>query len=274
MSASTDPAHSPSRQASPPATMSARLRAEAAWLWSPVCLLYLALCLAGLACGLWADEVIPPKTANRPLPLHTLSTLTMSQMVFFLLVYPVAILRRGERRRERPGERPAQESLAIQQGGRDNGLFWAWRFLPQALFLLLVVTVPFYVIATYLADATLLDCLRGALAVLLVLPLCLAICSWLRLGGVWRTMGGAMMMLLAMGLPAAWYIAAEIVKASWSEVLWDLGPVTLAWNNGQDRLGLLLPRPVWAWGLWQGVAAAMLLVSYLVSLLRGSSETK
>ena len=125
--------------------------------------------------------------------------------------------------------------------------------LASAVYLL--VAAPFYVAAVVLADATETDIIRTVLCVASLMPLAWAAGAWLR-GGAVRSVTLLGLLLVALGLPAAWYIAVEFLPAVGSaEWLWHLSPATFAWDNAASHGASSLPQPLWAFCVWPTAAA-------------------
>lgn len=207
--------------------------------WRPVGAIYLLVCLTGLAAGLYPDAIYPTSGDFRPAPLPSLHTLAVAQVGFFLLVYPIVLFRRSSLQSEI--QNPKSEIL------ETLGFF--------------LVSVPFYVAAGWVADATVVDCLRTGIAVAAICPL-----GWMagRLLARPATRGPVLAGLLAItiGLPGLYYIFREflrILPAEW--VIWNLSPVTFAWSASTARNASLLPEPIWAFLIWPGAAAIYALIS-------------
>jgi hypothetical protein len=235
MSASTE-SPSPTDRASSPADPPPG-RGPLAAVWRPAGALYLLFCLAGLACGLWPEAIYPSRSALRPAPLPTLQALAVGQVGFFLLAYPLVLMRR---RRRAPGGRWLPDA-AVESAG------------------MLVAALPFYTAAAYLADAVAADVVRVATYLACLAPLSWAVGAQL---AERRAVAGALLTVLvaAFGLPGAYYLAREFLGAAPGNWLWRAGPATFAWELSRARGGSWLPRPAWAVGLWPGVAAAAALV--------------
>ena len=209
--------------------------------WRPGGVIYLVLCLAGLAAGLWPDAIYPSRLNVRPAPLPVLQTLALAQVAFVLLAGP--LLAAGERSR--------------------GSAYVARTCLASAVYLL--VTASFYAAAVVLADATVTDVARTALCVASLMPLGWAAGAWLR-GGAGRSGALLVLLLVALGLPAAYYIAIEFLQAVGSaEWLWRLAPATFAWDNAASQGASLLPRPLWAVCVWPVVAAGAGLLRVMVT---------
>lgn len=189
----------------------------------------LAALLCGLAVGLWPGAVCPSRQEIPAAPLPTLQCLAISQVVYFLLVWPMATL--IQRR---------------QQGGGALSM-------TAELLLHAAIAAPFYVAGAFLADATLTDGLRTVLYVASLLPLSLAGGMWLTRRPAWRAVTVLVLLAAVLGLPAAYYIAREFFYASplgYAKQLWRLGPITFAWEAAGSRMSFLLARPIWAAVVW------------------------
>jgi hypothetical protein len=224
----------------------------AASLWRGAGLWYLALCLAGTAAGLWPDAILPSKSGPRPLPLPTLQTLAVAQAAFFLLVYPLAILRRREINRDGPHLFPNKWGPSLFISICETVV-------------LLIVSAPFYYVAAYLADATATDVARAVVGVACLIPLSWACAAWLCRGGLWRAVGGMVLLTAALALPALAYIAAETLSPAVGDPLWLLSPATYLWQNCDSRLASILPHPLWPGVSYLATAAVLFLLSALLS---------
>ncbi len=203
------------------------------YLWPGAGWLYLLMCLAGLAGGLWPEFLWPVSSYFRPASLPTLQTLALAQILFFTLVWPVAEFRRVE-----PTPFTGQ---ALGTAG------------------LLFLTVPFYFVAGWLADATLVDCIRTGLIVLAMAPLGWAGGRMLRV----QFLRGPVMlglMVIMLGLPGAYYFLREFypqISIAW---LWRVCPVGLAWCGSVSRETFLFPRPIWTIAAWPMFSVMILLI--------------
>ncbi|MCD4823074.1 MAG: hypothetical protein K8S55_00565 [Phycisphaerae bacterium] len=211
-------------------------------LWQPAGVIYLLLCLAALAAGLWPDTIYPPKADFRSAPLPTLQTLAVGQVIWFLLVSPLVQVFRDSRNRT-SSHRPRQSRLR-HEIVETLGLF--------------IVAVPFYIAAGWLADATVTDCLRTALAVAAFCPLGW-LAGWLlagRQGNVLRSCVLAGLLAITVGQVGLYYIFIEFlppVSAGW---IWHSCPATFVWSAAASRNPAIVPEPLWAMLLWLGVALA------------------
>jgi len=201
--------------------------------WRPGGVIYLVLCLAGLAAGLWPDAIYPSRLDVRPAPLPVLQTLALAQVAFVLLAGP--LLAAGEHERSRGGAYIARTCLAS--------------------IVYLLVATPFYVAAIFLADATVTDVARTVLCVASLMPLAWAGGAWLH-GGAGRSVTLIVLLLIGFGLPAAYYIAIEFLQGVGSaEWLWRLAPATFTWDNAASQGASLLPQPLWVICVWPIAAA-------------------
>jgi len=221
--------------------------------WRRAGWLHAVACLLGLAGGLWPAAIVSDLgwelLAGPGRPPPALQGVAVGQVGFLFLVYPLALLWRQERR----GEAPRLRTLGPEAG------------------LILLSAAPFYVGATYLADATSADVLRLVLALA-------ALWAPAVVAGVYLARGpgrsAALLVLLAaaLGLPAAAYAAYDWLGGEAWRVLWDAGPATFAWSAAASRGATWWPRPMWAWLLWPGLALAAGLARWLLprgAALRG-----
>ena len=211
--------------------------------WRPAGVLYLAFCLAGLAAGLWPRAIFVPRGDAGGAPLPALKTLVVAQIAFGLLVWPLGALRRarlGAARR-----------------------YWSAAIAEAAVYL--VLAVPFYIAAAYLADAVAEDVVRAVIYVACVWTLPLAAGAHLAAGRPGRGAVMLVLLLAAMGLPAAHYIALEFLAPPSAEFLSRLSPATFAWAASASRGAAWYPQPLWAILVWPAVAAA---ATFLLMLIR------
>ena len=213
----------------------------AAAIWQPAGVIYLAVLLVAMAAGLWHEAIYPPREALQPAPLPTLQTLAVGQVAFFLLIYPLILLRRISRQ-------PIRHK-------------WARRVIETAG--LFAVTVPFYLAAAYLADAVASDVVRVAIYMACLVPLSCVAGSLLARARVAPVVLLGML-IVAMGLPAACYLAREFFAARPGFWGWQLCPASFAWELARARGGQCLPSPAWAVLVWPGVAAGAALLGALL----------
>ena len=202
--------------------------------WRPVGVIYLLVCLGGLGAGLWPDVIYPSSPDFHTAPLPVLQTLAVTQVGFFLLIYPIILFRRNLR-----------QSEIVSYVVETIGLFLA--------------AAPFYVAAGWMSDATGLDCLRTALAVAVMCPL-----GWitgrLLARPVVRSAVLAGLLAITIGLPGLYYIFRDFLETLPAEWIWYLSPATFAWSAAAGRNPSLLPEPIWAFLIWPSLAAAGALI--------------
>ncbi|MFB3893587.1 MAG: hypothetical protein ACE15C_16360 [Phycisphaerae bacterium] len=246
-------------------------------------LIYLAFLLAGLACGLWPDWIFPPAGEVYTGPLPTLRTVAVAQAAFILLVWPVVAIRRSVRagtrdeglatRSKETGQRaetvdaPSRYSLVAspysQAPSRYSLAPSPFFQVPETLFYM-IATIPFYLAAAYLGDATARDVVRSAIGILLLWPV-----GWA--AGVLVARPAArpaviiLMLIIALGLPAACYIVREfltVFSENFQQQLWLLTPATFAWETAGARPaadGSIPPLPAWAALVWPILAIVAML---------------
>jgi hypothetical protein len=202
--------------------------------WRPAGLLYLAACLLAFAIGLWPEVVYLAKDADiRPAPRPALQVLGSVLAAFFLLVYPLVLLRRREQR-----EGVSRIEAVIE--------CVSW----------MVLGVPVYAMAAYISDAVVADVVRTVLALAVLWPLAWA--AGALLGRPWArgaVLGG--LLVVTLGAPAGWYLLAEFIPALSRNWLWHAAPLTFLWENAAARQSGWWPQPLWAAGLWLSAAALL-----------------
>ena len=217
---------------------SANIEPAAPPAWRAAGLVYLLVLLASLAGGLWPEAVYPSRDAIAP-PPPVLQVVAVGQVAFVLLIYPLAVLRRSAR----PPRR-----------------FWTPLVLESAVYL--VVAAPFYVAAGYLADAVFADVVRTVLYVACLMPVAWAAAAHLAVSRR-RAVVTLALLLAAMGLPWAYYVAVEFLGRGSAGWLRCLAPATFVWQAAAARSGDWLPRPIWALLVWPTIAAAAILPGLL-----------
>ena len=256
-----------------------------AGIWRPAGAWYLALCLAGLAIGLWPDCIYPAslRLGPVPAPLPALATLAVGQSAFCLLVYPLILLCRvpwpgcvghaddsdgtyRSLRRSRLVHLASVLGLRSSVFGRFDGTY---RSLPLAAssnvalayeaLALVLVAAPFYLASAWLSDAILRDVLRCVLYLLGLFVLSAALGDLLRRDST-RTAGLIAMLTILLGLPSLYYVCLEFAPSASCEWLRSLSPAMMAWDAAQARGGSLTPQPLWAWIVWPALGVAVKVV--------------
>jgi hypothetical protein len=215
----------------------------------PAIVLYLIACLAALAAGLWPQAIRGEAYEARGAPVPALRALAVGQVGFLLLVYPLVFLARQKGVRNLFGAE--KRFLTPFSLTPFSSIEWA---------AFLAATTPAYYAAAFFQDATATDVVRTAIYVTCLLPVSWSAGTWLS----WRRCRPvvvAAMAVIALGLPAAYYIARDFLAvspagATW---LWHLSPATFAWTTAGPRQAAWLPKPVWALLVWPLAAAAVAL---------------
>jgi len=201
--------------------------------WRAGGLVYLVVCATGLAAGLFANHVYPPRGILAA-PLPALSSLAAGQGLFILLGWPLLCLWRTERGRTR---RFAAEALVEAV---------AWTIVPA----------PLYVSAAWLADATAVDAARTAVAAAALWPVAIGAGALLRARASLRPAVLLALLILA-ALPAVWYVWREFLGAMPAGWLWNLGPASYLWQAGAARQAGAIPSPAWPMAAWLAAAAGL-----------------
>jgi hypothetical protein len=194
----------------------------------PVSILYLAILATGMVLGLYADALFPGETQG-PAPLPTLSFVVISQALFFLLVWPVALSTRKE------------ETRAMLE-----------------VLLLFLLAIPFLIVAAFLGNATAGDLLRSQLAVFTLVPISL-VAGWLLRRPPWRS--GLLLGLLAITLllPALCYCVLDFLDAPLAVTLYRAAPVTFVYTAAISN-SAWSDNPLWAWTHWILLAGVLWLI--------------
>ena len=219
--------------------------------WQPAGLLYMAMMLLALAAGMWPQAIHPPRQSPVAAPLPALQTLAVAQAAFALLVYPLVLLRRV---------------LARRSSGAAG--YWGGTIVESVFFIL--ASVPLYILAALVSDATAGDAVRAGLCAAACFPLAWAAGAHFasRRAGQWCVL--LALMVVAMGLPAAFYVALEFFPTGSADWLGNLSPVLLTWRNGASRLGGVFPAPLWGWLAWPALAGVALLTAMIMPRRRAS----
>ena len=204
----------------------------------------LCILLASLAAGLFPEAMAPNIDGLAPQTLPVLQCLAVGQAAFLLLVWPLA----------------ARAQAPVS--------------LVSMLAMSLLISLPAYVLAAVVSDATIRDVVRTVVYVLLLWPLAFAAARWLcRPAG--RSVVLLGLLIASVGLPAGYYIVREFVAASPLgpvEWIWQLGPLTAAWDVAASRAGLWTPEPLWAALVWPIAAAALLVIEVCTAGTRRTDD--
>jgi len=223
--------------------------------WRGGGVLFLLVCLASLAAGIWPGLVYPTRLAFPAAPLPALRTLAAGLVLHALLIHPLVLMRRIARSLSAGGaESPPNQT----PGG----------FVAASACELLAFAIaggPFLLVAAYLGDAVVSDVLRVLLCLAGVYAVGWAIASRLARSPGGRSVGVLAGALLALGLPAAYYLALEFAPAGAAHrVLCDLAPVTFLWSQAASRLAFW-PQPFWPVVVYVALAAAAVLVGWAMN---------
>jgi hypothetical protein len=230
--------------------------------WRAGGLYYLAACLAALFIGLNPQAIYPTRREILPAPLPALQCLAAVQALFFLLVHPLLMMWRADRRPADAGDSADDNGNGAPSAAPPvgPGEHWAAGLVESAAWL--AATTPFYLAAAWLSDATATDVARSVLY-----AVALALVAWSAgtLMRVWRAACPVvlLLLLLAAALPAVYYIVREFFGVLPAEWLWDLAPATFAWQTAESRVPALIPHPLWGLLAWPALAAALGAVALL-----------
>ncbi len=230
--------------------------------WRPAGLLFLAVCLASLAVGIWPGLVYPTRLAFPAAPLPAMRTLAAGLALHALLIYPLVLMRRLARSRpaRAPENPPNQTPHGLPAGKAGVAAGSACELLAFA-----VVGGPFFLASAYLADAIVTDVLRVLLCLAGVYATGWAIATALARSSGRRSVGVLAGALLALGLPAAYYLALEFAPAGAAHhFLYELAPVTFLWSQAGSRLHFW-PQPIWPVAVYVALAAAIALAGWATS---------
>jgi len=201
-------------------------------LWRPAGVVFLVVSAAAVAAGAFPELLFPRHVAQRMTAPPALPGLMAAQAVF-VMIFCTLLLR--------------------PRAGRGLGLYLLETVGEYILWL--AVSVPLYVVAAWLSDATVREVIRGVLYLSAV-----AAGAWGL--GLWFVSGRPAMMtaavlvavLAAAGLPVVYYLLAELAAsppgAAW--LRWA-GPATCAFGLTAARGGRWYPSPLWSWALWLAV---------------------
>ena len=228
-------------------------------LWRGGGVILLLVCLASLAVGLWPGVVYSSREAFPAAPLPTLRALAVGLVLHALLIHPLLLIRR--RVRSAPARASDGDPKGPPYGGTTSAACGAVGGLGELL-VFAVAAGPFFLAAAYLADAVAIDvlrvlvCLAGVYAVGQVMGSCLSVSP---AGRSLCVLAGT---LLALGLPAGFYLCLEFAPAGVApNFLHSLAPVTFVWTQAGSRLAFW-PQPLWPVILYLALAAVIALAAW------------
>jgi len=203
---------------------------------------FLVVSLAGLGAGAAPELFLPAHLAGSLRVLPALPTLLAAQAGFVLLFFPLLYLPR------RQGPPWPHVAIVAAQAG-----LW------------LAASIPMYMAAAWLSDATTADVCR---AVAYLVGLWLAgwgLGSCVASGRSALAVAAVLVCLLtAVGLPVVSYLLAELAgDAVAAGGLALVAPVLRVFELAR-RSEVLLPGPWWSWALWPAVGLTAGLVRLLV----------
>ncbi len=242
-------------------------------------MVFLVVSLLGLAAGAFWEFFLPlHRTANISNP-PALQMLVSAQAVFLIMFWPLLIIRNrrtdevgwhgqvGAKRRLDRDERVTEDDTAKLHSVPLD------RATPQAGFLFrgaaeyvifLAASVPLYVVAAWLSDATMIDVFRSLLYLSAVAAGALGLRLWVQTGRTaiitTITLAGV---LIGLGGPVMYYLLVELTSEAGSvDWLWWASPATCAFDQAVARGANWYPAPLWAWSLWP-VAGVVLFFAFL-----------
>jgi hypothetical protein len=200
--------------------------------WKPAGAIYLGLCVLALAAGLWPELIFPPRSSIQPASLPALQALAVGQAAYFLLVWPIV-----QARRICAGRPTSVRGDAVETFG------------------LLVVTVPLYILAAWFSDAVARDVIRTVALLATLAPLCWLL-GRLVAGPASRPWALLVMLALAVGLPATYYILLDFLPSLPRQWVWNVSPLTHAWAAARARAPQPLPGGLGSLLAWLVAAGA------------------
>ncbi len=219
-----------------------RLLCPAEHGWRVAGAVFLVVSLLALSAGAFFGFLLPAHWSGNRLGPPALQVLISVQAVFLIMFWPLLV---GQRRY------------------RGIGAFLFRSAVEYIIFL--AVSVPLYVVAAYLSDATATDVIRSLLYLSAVATGAMGVGLWARTGRAAIitvvTLAGA---LIAVGGPVLYYLLVELTDAAGSVGwLWRGSPATWAFESAAARGANWYPTPIWAWALWPVVGIA-LTFTYLI----------
>ncbi len=210
---------------------------------------YLLFVTIGLAAGLWPEAIWPGHAESADPTLPLLQTVVIAQILFALVAYPTIIIRR----QLCDSANTAAATIPVIATAREAVI-------------MLLVALPAYVAGWWFSDAVLTSALQSVLHVAAVFACVVLACGADARGG----RGGAVvlamlvMLVIAIGLPAGWYISAEFFdRPHVSDVLWNISPLLRGWTiaAGGAEVSSGQNTPWFAWSaIWVPVGAGIRLV--------------
>ncbi|NQU76082.1 MAG: hypothetical protein HQ546_07215 [Planctomycetes bacterium] len=204
-----------------------------AHLWRPAILAWGGVNLAALCVGLFPRLLLAESAAPTG-PLPALQALAIGQVGFALLIYPLILACRMQHRR-------CAEDIV-------EACLW------------MLMSLPFFAVAGYFADATAQDVVRVA-----VLTASMLFAGWglADLAG-WGSAGVSVSVLISVLIVLGGPMANYLAWAFWQELppmwLWQGCPMTFASSVAAVRQDAWIPGPLWAWLLWPALAVTFVLV--------------
>ncbi len=237
-------------------------------VWRATGVVFLVVSLLGLSAGTFWEFFLPAhRTLNITNP-PALQMLISAQAIFLIMFWPLLVPRQlsFDGWHLQP-ERSGGCGCRIGNGANAPTSSASLRFAPlegathHAGFLFrgaaeyvifLVASVPLYIVAAWLSDATMTDVIRSLLYLSAVSAGALGLGLWVRTGRTAIitavTLAGV---LIGLGGPAMYYLLVELTEASGSvDWLWWASPVTCAFDQAGARDPNWYPAPLWAWSLW------------------------
>ncbi len=206
-------------------------------LWRGAGVAFLAVSLAALAAGAFPELIVPAHVADRMASPPALRAVLAAGAGFVILFCPLVLARRGE-------VRPTLRCFLAATG---------------EYLLVVIAAIPLYVVAAWLADAVVLDVVRGVLYLTGVAVGAWGLALWASAGRGWLLTAAALLAaIVAIAMPVTYYLVAELTAAGYRlDWLWQAAPVTCAFSVAASRSGTWHPAPLWAWALWPAVGAAL-----------------
>ena len=202
----------------------------------PAGIAYLAVMFIGLVVGLRPDSIRGAHVPYSQFSVRAVQTLAVAQVAFYLLVYPVITLFRMS----------GQRSWRCWPDAIVEALFWA------------VITSVFYVPAVWLSASSPVDAIRATGYVCCFWPLAWVCSLWLVSGKPAASLLMCISVFTALGLPWLWYVSAEFFPgAGFSDVLWDISPLTRCWDIAAPSSSGTPLGPIWSIILWPILAVVL-----------------